>query len=139
MIQSLVLNVRHRAWLSCVPEKQEKSRYEKYRGTALADLPDVIAADYLLDYLMEVGPANSNGMGIQPITYSEIKDWADVTSTEIAAWDAHIIRHLSRAYVNAYNEAKKPTAPAPYMEAQDIETRRKAVVAGFKSLGKRNG
>ena len=134
-----MLNVRHRAWLSCVPDKSDESRYEKYSriGSPLADLPPVDEAAYLVDYLMEVGPVASGGMAPAAISYSEIAAWAEITSTIISPWDAHMLRYLSRVYVNQYSDSKDIRAQAPWQDSMPIEDRRAAVVAGFKALSSR--
>ena len=110
--------------------------YERM-GSPLAELPPLDGAEYLIDYLMELGPVASGGMGPAPITYSDIKDYAEVTDTDLTPWDAHMLRHLSRVYVGQYNASKEINSPAPYEEAMDLDMKRKAVVAGFKALGKR--
>jgi hypothetical protein len=106
-------------------------------GSPLASLPPVDGAYYLIDYLMELGPANSNGMGLSPVSYSEIRDYSEITNTHLTPWDAHMLRHLSRVYVGQYNLSKEINTPAPYEEAMSLDEKRKAVVAGFKAFGKR--
>lgn len=134
-----MLNVRHRAWLACTPEKENQSRYEKYSSidSPLAELPPVDYAAYLIDYLMEVGPVMSGAMGPTPITFGEIHAWASVTGTIINAWDARMLRYLSRCYVNEFQDAKDRNRPAPWIDSMPIEDKRAAVVAGFKALSDR--
>jgi len=106
----------------------------------LAELPEVDGAEYILAYLMEVGPVSHGGMGMAPISYQEIQAWSTLTGTNLSPWDSLMLRQLSRAYVNQYNESKDPHSQAPYEEAMTLEQKRVAVVAGFKGmLRKSNG
>lgn len=122
-----------------MPDKAEESRYEKYHriGSPMAELPPVEEAGYLIDYLMEVGPVTSGGMSAAAISYSEIAAWSQITGTIISPWDAHMLRYLSRVYVNQYADSKDPRAPAPWQDSMPIEDRRAAVVAGLKALSSR--
>lgn len=99
-------------------------------------MPDVEHAEYIIEYLFDVGPAINTGMGIAPVGYSEIRDFRDVTKLNINSWDASMIRHLSRVYVAQFNESKSKTCPSPWSDAMPLDDRRAAVVAGFKSMAR---
>ena len=136
--------VRHCAWLMTVPDKEKQTRLDRLQatGSPLAELPELDGLQYLAEYLMEVGPVESTGMGPAPLSYREIASWSEATDTHLSPWDAQMLRHLSRVYVRAAHDAKEPSAPAPYRDAMNIEQQRQSVVAGFKALarrGKRNG
>lgn len=122
-----------------MPDKSDESRYAKYSriDSPLAGLPPVDECAYLIDYLMEVGPVTSGGMAPAAISYSEIAAWSQITGTVISPWDAHMLRHLSRVYINQYADSKDPRTPAPWQDSMPIEDRRAAVVAGFKALSSR--
>ena len=122
-----------------MPDKEKQPRLDRLQavGSPLAELPEVDGCEYLITYLMDVGPAANNGMGQAPVSYSEIKAWAELTDTRLSPWDAEMIRRLSRVYVQESIRAKDPGAPAPYRDKLDTAQQRAAVVAGFKSLAKR--
>ena len=139
------MHVRHRAWLSAVPDhknngkQNERTRYEilKDKQSELITLPEIEYGEWIIEYLMEIGPAGSNGMGLCPICYTEINAWINTTKTEVSPWDVNMIRHLSRVYVSQYNDSKDKNAPAPYHYTEKSEEEiRTDVVKGFKQLVK---
>ena len=136
--------VRHRAWLSAVPDtntrnkRNERTRYEllKDKNSELLNLPEVNYAEYLIDYLFEVGPSMSNGMGLCPISYQEISSWLQTTKTECNSWDVNVIRHLSKVFINQYHESIKVDCPPPYhyMVENNMEEIRKGIDDKIKSV-----
>lgn len=123
--------------MAAVPEEKEESRWEllSIENSPLLELPETEGAEYLLDYLFEVGPMNTLGMGPSPITYTDIKHWSEITNTHISPLDAHLLRHLSREYVSQFNASKENNAPAPALEDQKtIEEQRSTVVSKFKAF-----
>lgn len=70
---------------------------------------------YITEWLMEVGPVCSNGMGTGPIGWTDIAAWQDLTGNELDAWEARTLRRLSRDFHDQMHRAKESTCPAPYV------------------------
>jgi hypothetical protein len=98
------------------PPKKERegSRLQKLKaGGRHPKLPEVSCA-YLLDILMDVGPAGSNGMGATPISEMELLAWQINRSHRLQPWEAKIIRRLSKAWVGESYAAEDANRPAPW-------------------------
>ena len=122
-----------------VPEKQERSRYEKYKDSApqMIELPKIRRGSYLIEYLLEIGPALSTGHGVAPISYQDIQAFQNVSGLTLSPWEAETLRMLSREYVNEYHAARDPARVPPVQKLGTIEQRRAAVVASMKAFAKR--
>jgi hypothetical protein len=68
----------------------------------------------LLEYLLEIGPADATGMGAVPISFQEIESWQHQVGVELAPWEVRMLRSLSREYVGELNAATKPDRPMPW-------------------------
>lgn len=134
--EQLSLYVQQIAWLNTAPEppkrkgaKPEKqpTRLHRMKADKLTpSLPDN-PAPYITDWLMEIGPLASTGMGPAPLGWAEIRAWQDSVGIELDPWEARTIRQLSKEFLTTMHEAKDPTFPAPFQSAQDIERNRGAV------------
>jgi hypothetical protein len=81
----------------------------KRRGLDLC-LPGV-EAHYLLDVLHSVGWCQAAGMGLAPLTATEVYSWCQLTQTELDAWEFEAIRAASAAYCQQ-TTSDDPTEPA---------------------------
>lgn len=106
------------------------SRSKKAGPPPMPPLPD--GGRYLLDYLLEVGPATGTGMGAVPVSYQELQAWQEQTGLALWPWEVQTLRRLSREYVSETHAAASPAAKAPWVP--DEETNRQAVDAGFRAL-----
>lgn len=93
------------------------------------DLPYELA--HIWAHLLEVGPAGVGAMGIVPLSYLEIKAWADLTKTILTPWETVLLHKCSQEWVSALYKAKQPTAIPPWT-GQNIEDRRKHLSEIFK-------
>lgn len=113
--ESLTLYAKQAAWLAATPEKLEESRAARFAREdgddprPEAQLPDVDGAEHLGEYLFEVGPAP----GGNPLTFGELRDWQECTGVELDEFEATTLAHLSRVYLSALHEARKPGAAWP--------------------------
>lgn len=111
--------MHHRAWLAVTPTKHKESRGVAYRfkdkNHPLLELPDVGAAQYLADYLFEVGPMT----GEHSITWGELSKWREETGVELDEFGARTIINLSREYVAMLSQARDPMHPAPHAVAAE--------------------
>lgn len=126
LADELTLFVRQLGWLHATPEPTKASRGEPDQRSRMQRLKDAgaqpelpeVSAGYLLDYLMEIGPAASGGMGPVPVTHGEIRSWQENTGIELSPWEARLLRSLSREYVSELVEAGDPKRKAPYDAAE---------------------
>ena len=140
LYEQVSLYVKQSAWLNACPRgagradegKQPRlSRLQQLKGDNGDDFePDMPPLDihYLRDYLFEIGPLQTGGMGPAPLSNAEIHAWQDNTGIVLTPWEARMIRRLSMDYLQQYHEADDPTCPAPWHD----RTLRGALVA--KSL-----
>ncbi len=81
-------------------------------------LPDVDAGQYLIDWLMEIGPTLPAGMGSGVLTFSEIATWQQLVGLELQPWEVRALRRLSEDYLAESNAATDPRRPPPYGDRQ---------------------
>jgi hypothetical protein len=66
------------------------------------------SSNYLLEMFFELGSTRvftDNG-GIQPITYTEIASYCQLTGNEFEPWEVDVIKTLDRAYIKAVYEQR---------------------------------
>jgi len=83
------------------------------------ELPPLDAAAHLIGYLFEVGPMQAQGMGLGPISHSEIRAWQETSGIDLQPWEARFLRKLSGEYVAEVHEAEKQDRPAPWAGAAE--------------------
>lgn len=97
-------------------------------------------APFLVDYLNDIGPTLSSGMGAIPIGWRDIAAWESIVGFHLPPWQARLIRSLSYDYLSMSREAEKPTCPAPWTpEVRSTEHREmvaEKVGQFFKGLAK---
>lgn len=79
-------------------------------------MPPVPPLWYLVEWLFEVGPVSSVGMGPTPLTWGELAAWASLVSAELGPLEARSLRRLSKEYVTMLLEAEKPECRAPWSD-----------------------
>lgn len=77
-------------------------------------MPPLDGAEYLVDYLMEVGPTMAGNGGSGPLTFQELQAWQSQVGIELEPWEVKILRSLSLDYLNESREAEDPYRPPPY-------------------------
>lgn len=131
--------MRQVAWLNTAPtdakgKPAEKTRIEvrRERGDPIP-LPEP-AYTYLTDWLFEIGPTVSGGMGAAPVGYRDILAWQEITGIGLMPWEAKIIRHLSAAYLAGQHKAAAHDCPVPFAgTAADIADQRQSVDSKIKA------
>lgn len=134
-----MLYARQLAWLRSTPEKQEKSRIEQYLQHQIEPyLPDLDEAQYLANYLEEIGACHSNGMGLEPLRWTDIKAWCELSGTDLDYWECQLIRDMSYAYTAELSHATDPKRLAPCVEshAGDVDARLKMALRSLKNFKK---
>lgn len=69
---------------------------------------------YLIGYLLEVGPALPGSSGAVPITQGEIRAWQENTSIRLTPWEVRTLRLVSQEYVGELRAAAQPDRNAPF-------------------------
>ena len=81
-------------------------------------MPPLDGGDYLVGYLFEVGPTMAGAMGAGPLTFGEIRAWAELTSIRIDAMETRLLRRLSIEYLNESHRAEKLGCLPPWKTPQ---------------------
>ena len=68
------------------------------------DFPD--ALEHVWGWFHELHGARTSGMQPNPISWSEIKAWAELTHTEPTPWEARLLRRLDEAFLTEVAKAK---------------------------------
>ena len=76
-------------------------------------LPDINGAEYLVVHLTNLGWVSSNGMGIVPISFTEIKNYIEVTESSLTGEEVIIMRKMSEQYCK-YVQDSNPNTKPPY-------------------------
>lgn len=135
----LSLYVRQLAWLNTAPNppqgdktgvKQPKRIVRMKAEGVPIDLPKN-PCPYLVDWLMEIGPVASAGMGAAPVGWADIQTWQTLTAIEADPWEARTLMRLSRDFVAQIDRSKIPTCPAPYSTGL---TNEQAVTEQFRAM-----
>ena len=94
---------------------------------------------HLLDYLFEVGPVLSGGMGPAPLSNLELAAWCDLTGIPLTPWEARTLRALSRDYLAEMHDAEDPSRPPPWhsVEAEAVAMHVNDMAAAIRAMAKR--
>lgn len=107
-------------------------------------MPPLAGGEWLLDYLFEIGPVTSTGMGLAGVSWQELHAWQALTGTLLAPWEARALHALSGHYASALGIAQEPDAPAPWrsLAVQEAEQKQRdraqaGLTAAFGALAQR--
>lgn len=112
------------AWLNTAPKAEDKhqNRVEERPLTRLQTLkeedrephyPHLECAQHVINYLFEVGPTMSTGMGVIPLTHQELQAWQRDMHIRLRPWEARFICRLSKVYLSMTHEAEEIDCPSP--------------------------
>lgn len=94
-------------------------------------MPEIGAADYLVQILSEIGEAKLSGDHITAIDWPDIQAWSDVTGANLTPGESITIKGLSSVYVAQYYDSLDPSCASPNIE----RLKDREVIAGkIKSL-----
>lgn len=100
-------------------------------------------APFLVDYLNDIGPTISTGMGSVSLEWRDIAAWEASVGFSLPPWQARLIRSLSHDYLAMSREAEKPACPAPWTPEVRSTDHREVVSDKvgqlFRGLAKANG
>lgn len=136
------LFTRHLAWLHSKPSKQDKTRFQLYseseNPSILLESPRIDYAEYLLNYLFEIGYSKNNGFGLVPIDFSDVHFWRQATGTELTCWESLTIVYLSKVYVDQWQLSNGSIISSPYQpEKPDKKAISNQVASVLRSIKSR--
>lgn len=77
------------------------------------------AGDYLMNMLMEVGPALNDPMGgTVPISWQELNSYIQLTVGSVERWEAVLLVEMSQAYCRGLREGTNPLSIMPMERKQ---------------------
>ena len=73
------------------------------KSNTFAPFPDI--ASFVWSNFMELHDGRTYGMnGADPLSYSIIKDWSDLTGIELSPWELSTIKALDNIWINSTNK-----------------------------------
>ncbi|MCW9716756.1 phage tail assembly chaperone [Avibacterium sp. 21-594] len=60
--------------------------------------------EYLLDYFYALSLSRQSGMSVNPILYSEILAWSQLTKCTLEQWELEVIKQLDMVWLSAQIE-----------------------------------
>lgn len=81
-------------------------------------MPDIGYAEYLVNYLIEIGFAKNSGFGLISIDWTDLHSWSSVTNTTLTNWECLVIMLCSRSYVDQFYNSNEKIVPAPFQPAE---------------------
>ena len=100
-------------------------------------MPDPGCYEYLVQYLLEVGPASISAGNIGPITWQEIESWQRATGVVLEREEMLAIRDCSCVYADQYIRSQKKDCPAPWVGRIDKAEVSKKIGSVLRSIAKR--
>ena len=118
----LILHVRQLGWLTAIPrskghdgkEQRHPSRLDTFRAGGVEPALPELTTPYMVDMLLEAGPAGHGAMGPTPLTWGEIGEWQRQTFQCLLAWEVRTLRAMSVAYLAEPHAAEAVDQPPPW-------------------------
>jgi hypothetical protein len=76
----------------------------KYPGPELEIPPDLV---YLWSWFTELSSTRGGGWGPSPITYMEIKAWAELTGNCPDVWEVSVLKAMDNKYLEMVNRLEQ--------------------------------
>lgn len=74
--------------------------------------------EYLVGWLDDLGWCETNGMGVQGVSWNSLFSWNSLTGADLDPWEAETLHQASLSYAIMWNEAKDPACPSPWSETR---------------------
>lgn len=109
------------AFFDAVPKDSSKSRREQILATIgearlQKAMPPLEPGDwYLVKDFNEIGRVQHGGMGMQPLSWSELSAWVSRTGARMTGEECSLIRAMSSAYAGALRSGSEKNAAPPYV------------------------
>ncbi len=97
-------------------------------------MPD--ADQFLLYTFREIGMADSKGMQLTPLSFTELDAYCSRLKVDLTPWESMLIISMSRNYVNWLNKGTDPECISPWTDRSDeaVKANDDAVAEKMKSL-----
>lgn len=129
--------VRQSAWLACVPEGSNISRYDRIKKgdteSPYLELPDIEGGEFYMELLHDLGFVRSSGFGVIGIDYIELEAFLRLHQLDLNSWEIGLLYKLSNEYAAQYNNSKDDDCPAPNT-IEMTDAHRKRVEEGLKKV-----
>jgi hypothetical protein len=66
-----------------------------------------IEGEHIWNWFWQLSNRRSQGFGVSPITFSEIKSWLEVRKPIIHDWEIEILTKMDEAFLKGIQETKK--------------------------------
>lgn len=78
------------------------------------DLPTIPRElEYLMGWFWEIRSAiGGSGFGANPISFTEMKSWCDLTNIELNPWEVSVIKKLDMEYMKISNKSSRDRSKA---------------------------
>lgn len=118
----LALYVKHLGWLHATPKPRkgskrkadDRSRMDRILDDKLPVRMPPNPAPHLISWLIEIGLTEKNGMGESALSWREINEWQAATGVALSAFEARLMRELSKAYVGQKQKSDSENSPPPW-------------------------
>src|SRR5690606_21276191 len=77
-------------------------------------MPDIEGDLFIINIWRELGRAQSGYMAAEPLSWTEIGNWASSTGASLSKWELETVRILSCEYVSQLRESQDENCPPPY-------------------------
>ncbi len=143
--QDSELWIRQIAWLQTPidpefkPSKKSESRISSNdQKDFLSQIHPDAYSSYLISLAQSMGLYKNSGFGHEPISWSEMKAWSEITNTKITPWEAKVLMKLSIAFVYQMSISKNSSCISPVVEVDEdeLKLRRSNISNAFKMMAK---
>jgi hypothetical protein len=62
---------------------------------------------YIYTWFVELGSTRQSGMGVCPLTFTEMKSWSELLSIKLTAFEIRTLRRIDTLYVNHFSKKTK--------------------------------
>lgn len=133
--------VRFLAWLGTAPQSRDRkaldaaepvTRLKRMEADGIVPIMPPLAAPYIVEFLMEVGPIEPSGMEGGPVSWTTLYHWQQQVGITLQPWELRLIRTLSAEYLDQMRKSRDPDCPAPWGGITDDH--RAAVSAKISAL-----
>jgi len=111
------------------------NRYKHFKeieAPAPLVMPEIGELKHILDYLMELDICFVGAVGgLQPLSFKDVKDWADATCTAINLFEMQSLVKLSRTYASKHSQFDRTNAEDPAVVIKPVD--RKELSDNLKS------
>jgi len=109
---------------------EDGERIESPAGVHLPEIPGPWTC--LLGFFSLSGQASQTGMGLVPLTWTELRAFREENELDITLWERELLKKMSEAYCAEYSRAGDPKRPAPYTpEVEENEVDKIGKAIGF--------